>query len=103
MAARTKLTPFARFLLFLIILLPLAYFGAAYYRGEDPVAKFKSVLGQESKAESSAGTSHKAYDLQDRVQELEKENANLRAELKTLKAELEQIRTNSTSREKWGN
>ena len=44
--AKTKLTGFSRLLLFLVIFLPLAYFGASYYNGEDPVAKLKGLFGQ---------------------------------------------------------
>lgn len=44
--ARTKLTGFSRLVIFLLIFLPLAYFGASYYNGEDPVAKLKSLFGQ---------------------------------------------------------
>jgi hypothetical protein len=38
---KTKLTPFARFFIFLLIAAPLAYLGASYYNGEDGVGKIK--------------------------------------------------------------
>jgi cell division protein FtsB len=97
------MTPFARFLLFLIILLPAAYFGAAYYRGEDPVEKLKSTFGQEATAASSSETTTDTYDPRKRVQELEKENAALRQEVKKLKAALEKAGGDTTNREGWGN
>lgn len=37
MATRTKMTPFARLLLVIIIVAPLAYLGSSYYNGEDPL------------------------------------------------------------------
>ena len=43
---KTKLTGFSRLMLFLLIFLPLAYFGASYYNGEDPIAKIKGFFGQ---------------------------------------------------------
>ncbi|OAV44609.1 hypothetical protein [Lewinella sp. 4G2] len=43
---KTKLTGFSRLLLFLLIFLPLAYFGASYYNGEDPIGKIKGMFGQ---------------------------------------------------------
>lgn len=49
--ARTKLTGFSRLLLFLLIFLPLAYFGASYYNGEDPIAKIKDLIGQSDSTE----------------------------------------------------
>jgi hypothetical protein len=50
MAARLKTTGFTRFLLMLIIVLPLAYIGASYYNGEDPVANIKSLFNKEAPA-----------------------------------------------------
>lgn len=43
--AKNRLTPFARLLLFLIILLPAAFFGAAYINGEDPMQKIRDFTG----------------------------------------------------------
>ena len=37
MATHTKMTPFARLLLVIVIVAPLAYLGASYYNGEDPL------------------------------------------------------------------
>ena len=42
---RTKLTGFSRLLIFLLIFLPLAYFGASYYNGEDPIGQIKELFG----------------------------------------------------------
>lgn len=45
MARKIRLTPFARFFIFLLIAAPLAFLGASYYRGEDGIAKIKSIIG----------------------------------------------------------
>ena len=45
---RRKVTPFARFLLAMIIIVPLAYAGASYINGENPIANFKSMTGMEA-------------------------------------------------------
>ena len=47
MAKRRRLTGFARFLLVMVILVPLAYFGASYLNGEDPIENFKRILNGE--------------------------------------------------------
>ena len=44
MATRTKMTPFARFFIMLIIVAPLAYLGAAYYNGEDGIQNLKNIF-----------------------------------------------------------
>jgi len=45
---RRKVTPFARFLLAIIIIVPLAFAGASYINGEDPISNFKSLTGMEA-------------------------------------------------------
>jgi cell division protein FtsB len=46
MARKIRMTPFARFFIFLLIAAPLAFIGASYFRGEDGIAKIKSLLEQ---------------------------------------------------------
>lgn len=43
--AKTKMTGFARLLIFLLFVLPIAFFGASYINGEDPIEKIKSFTG----------------------------------------------------------
>ncbi|HMQ64188.1 MAG TPA: hypothetical protein PKE06_26125 [Flavilitoribacter sp.] len=45
MARSLKMTPFARFFFVMIILAPLAYIGASYYRGEDGLQNIKNLFG----------------------------------------------------------
>lgn len=48
MSAKTKMTPFARFFLMLLIVSPMAYIGASYYNGEDPIGKIKNIFVSEA-------------------------------------------------------
>ncbi len=43
MAQKYKMTGCAKFFIFLIIAVPLAYIGASYYNGADPFAKIKEI------------------------------------------------------------
>ena len=83
--AKIKITPFARLLMFLLIFLPVAYFGASYYNGEDPVANIKNVLGTDDvpaqeQVDNRSGTSpstppatfQNVRDLRNEVKELKK-------------------------------
>lgn len=54
--AKTQMTGFSRLLLFLFIFLPLAYIGASYYNGEDPIANIKNMLGMHESAPAENGT-----------------------------------------------
>jgi cell division protein FtsB len=103
MATRTRLTPFARLFLFLIIILPLAYGGASYMKGEDPIANIKEMIGGEQSS-SSAKTSGSTYNAQDEIDELRKENKELRQKIKDLQKQLDDQKSGSEgTRQKWGN
>lgn len=90
--AKTKITPFARLLLFLLLLLPAAYFGASYYNGEDPLVNLKRVFGMEktyspapppptAPASAPQTSPEKAPATFENVADLRTELKNLRAEL----------------------
>ena len=106
MARKLKMTGFARFIIVMAILAPLAYVGASYYNGEDGIQNLKNLLGIESSnnttissdqaivSEDVAELQATVEELQDRVESLERENKELKAtlyekeqELKTLKGE----------------
>jgi cell division protein FtsB len=107
MAGKTQLTPFARMLLFLVIFLPLAYFGAAYYNGEDPVGKVKEMVGVEkapakagkapAKSSASGSTNRDAE-----VADLLKENRELRKRIEELEKALQEAGGTVPNRQKWG-
>lgn len=45
MRRRLRLTGFARFFIVMMFVIPLAYLGASYYRGEDGIQNIKKLLG----------------------------------------------------------
>lgn len=101
MATRTKMTPIARLLLFLIILVPLAYGGAAYIRGEDPIANVKAMMNGEQPANTTSAK--ETYDPQKEIQRLKRENRELKARVQELEAELDKEESSTSTRQKWGN
>ena len=44
--AKAKMTGFTKFLILMIIVGPLAFLGASYYRGEDGIAAIKSLFSK---------------------------------------------------------
>ena len=84
---RTRLTAFSRFLIFLLIALPIVYFGAALYNGEDPVNNVRGWLGMtdegmvDEQTYEEAPTARDAPATFENVQELRRENDRLRQAL----------------------
>ena len=54
MAKKVRLTNFARFFIFLVIIVPAAYAAASYINGEDPVQNVKDILKLEESTEKVA-------------------------------------------------
>jgi len=87
MATRTKMTPFARLLLVILIVAPLAFVGASIYNGEDPMANLKDLVGIEEKASSNttndletmskAELINKIESLEIRIDQLERKLSNM--------------------------
>lgn len=48
MARKLRVTGFTRFMLVMVILIPLAFAAAAIYNGKDPIAEAKRLLGLEA-------------------------------------------------------
>ena len=104
MATRTKLTPFVRLLLFLVFLVPLAYGGALYLQGKDPIAEVKGMMGGEkSSSSSSKSSSSSTYNPQQEIEKLKKENRELKQKVKDLEAKIKEQENTGASRQKWGN
>lgn len=93
--ARLKTTPFARFLVAMLFIVPLAYMGASYYNGEDPIQMIKDKLGIEANTAESqyeeANNADDTYDLRqevdqlkERIRELENENTELKEKVRRL-------------------
>ena len=103
MALRTRLTPFSRLLLFMIIVLPLAYFGAAYYNNEDPIAKIKELMGKTSVSTPADAPPATADTCEERIRALEEENLALRKALEVMaKGNVSVQDTAVSNRQKWG-
>ena len=91
---RTKLTGFSRLLLFLLIFLPLAYIGASYYNGEDPIGKIKSWFGagdatEQYEAPPAAEENNTTFE---NVGKLREDLADLRRRLSVAEEELARCR-----------
>jgi len=108
MANKFKLTGFARFVFAMIIIVPLAYFGASYYNGEDGVGNFKKMIGidtepdketttisadrQEDRPATKKDDSAEVARLRKKISELEKENNKLNQLLKNREREIELLK-----------
>lgn len=100
--AKTKLTAFSRLLLFLLLFLPATWFGVSYYKGEDPIANFKKVIGLTPTTTTTAQAPAPATDHSDpatapatfeNVQQLRAEIRNLRTELRIAEERLARCQT----------
>lgn len=90
--AKRKVTPFARFLLAMIIIVPLAFAGASYINGEDPIRNFKELTGMESSAQPAKADKPKTTSQpkpSDKQQASPSKGESLSAENARLKKELE--------------
>ncbi|THH42049.1 hypothetical protein [Neolewinella litorea] len=90
---RTRLTVFSRFIIFLLIALPIVYVAAALFNGEDPVANVKGWLGmdepeprEESYQAPPNGNGATDASLQE-IEQLRSENERLRQELTRCRSE----------------
>lgn len=113
---RLKLTGFARFFIVMLFLVPVAYLGAAYYNGQDGIQNIKDLLGidkKEVKTErvvenkvmtpveeqpaadtnrrTSSLDSRRLDQLEKRMNEVERENARLREQVRQQKARIEAL------------
>lgn len=115
MARRIKLTAFTRFLLVMIILVPLAFVGASLYNGKDPIVEAKKLLGmeettqttQQTKTTDNADRSVTANgqdqvqpsdiqvqmkDMKKRIEQLERDNLELQKKLKQYEVEIKELK-----------
>ena len=106
MATRTKMTPFARFMLVLLFLVPAAYIVASYVNGEDPIANMKRMVGLEANDTPAADEQTYTPTGTSEVEQLRAENAQLRRQVQELEAQLRQLQGDdgtSSNRRSWGN
>lgn len=118
---RLKLTGFARFLIVMLFLVPLAYLGAAYYNGQDGIQNIKDLLGIDKNkpateqvevtrnvppqvatdtqstdtntnaAPSKVLDSRRIDQLEKRMNQVERENARLREQVRQLEAQVKTL------------
>jgi len=99
MKPRYKVTGCARFIVFFIIFIPIVYFGAAYFRGEDGLQEMKNffnkIRGKEI-TRTDTNSSGDTYQIQDLQKELDAAKAEIR-ELKNIikekEKEIEQLKS----------
>lgn len=83
------MTPFARLLLVILIVAPIAFVGGSYYNGENPLDNLKALVGVEQSVESSNDHSLETMsksDLIDKIESLETRIVQLEEKLATLEA-----------------
>lgn len=108
--AKFKMTGFARFFIFLIILLPLAYMGASYYHGEDGIQNLKNLFTKGEISDGSGNTSSSndiapppvnkstsssTNNETERIKSLLKENEDLRRQLREKEEELKKYKSSA--------
>jgi hypothetical protein len=104
MSKKMKTTGFARFVMMMLVVCPLAYLAATYYNGEDGVAKVKHFLGLDKTAQTTSETIESDDDtadapitmpkgnINDQIEILESENRELRATLRAKELEVRELR-----------
>jgi peptidoglycan hydrolase CwlO-like protein len=108
---RIRVTGFTRFLLVMIIVVPLAYLGASYINGEDGMSKIQSWFNSDKtteKVESNRSNSTRGNNtadfenefealqqtinsMNDRLDQLSRENKQLREEIKRKDTEIRRL------------
>lgn len=100
MAGKVKTTGFARFMLIMIIVAPLAYIGASYYNGQDGIENIKRLFTRGEVAESNEGGSKDdtggvslfGGGLRKQVEELKAENVELKERLREQELEIQELK-----------
>ena len=100
--AKTRMTPFSRFFLFMILFVPTVFVGASYYNGEDPIATVKEFIGMDDspRTEQTANTTvtqttasndratfENVQDMRDEITQLKVDHAVTQEKLARCKAD----------------
>lgn len=91
MAKKYKLTGCARFLIFLVLFVPIVYFGVTFFRGENPIEPIKNAIPQDWGKDKSTteSTVTESAILEGRIKTLEQTNKELRDKIKNLEEIIE--------------
>jgi hypothetical protein len=85
MKPKYKVTGCARFFIFFLFFVPIVYFGAAYFRGEDGWQKlkdfFNTAIGKSERVVEDKKPSNDTY----RIEDLQKELDDAKTEIRELK------------------
>ena len=65
-----RITPFARFLLFMLLAVPAIYFGVTYYKGEDGMGQVKELFQSDDAIEANGS---ELKELRSEVEKLREE------------------------------
>lgn len=101
MATKYKTTGCFKFLIFLLIAIPVAFIGSSYYHGEDPLSFIKHKIGTATETASSDRASSESDDtykaelneLRNQVRRLENENQNLKDVLEKKQKEIDDLKS----------
>lgn len=98
MRPKHKVTGCARFFIFLIIFVPIVFFGAAYFRGEDGWQLLKdqyhSLFGKPSRdSKTNDRDTYRIEDLQEDLDDARNEIRDLRNQLREKEKEIEKLKT----------
>lgn len=94
MRPKHKVTGCARFIIFFIIFIPLVYFGAAYFRGEDGMQELKNFYYKIIGKTPTTSTTHDdptTYKIEDLQEELNKAKVEIRELKETIKQKDKEI------------
>ena|SRR5687767_10425838 len=98
MRPRYKTTGCARFFVFLIIFLPVVYFGAAYLRGEDGMQKLKDFYhntfgGRDTSDKKKDPDTYRIEDLREELDDAKREIRDLKNIIKEKEKEIEKLKS----------
>lgn len=98
MRPKYKVTGCARFFVFLIIFVPIVYFGAAWLRGEDGMQKLKDfyngIVGKKDAADSNSDRdTYRIEDLKQELDEAREEIRDLKAKLREKEQEIKDLKS----------
>jgi len=101
MAGKRKMTGFARFLIFLIIVTPLIYSGVSIYKGDHPLDAVKRDFGIDLRGEqteqvdkplsTSTDAETEIKDLKEKIDFLRNKNERLEMENEKLNSRIEEL------------
>jgi len=95
--AKYKTTGCFKFLIFLILAIPVAFLISSYYHGEDPLSVIKEKITTISDSSENSHSNDESVlqinELRNQIRELERENDNLSKLLKEKQKEIDVLKT----------